>query len=222
MFADQRHAAFKVTWNVYQKVIDAYQTELPTKEKKIMTQLITSLHSSIPTGLQKLRSLGQTMTRHRDDILAFSSTTPAPATAPPKRSTASSNASEEQPEDSAASPTTSPDPYSTPAGSDPSSTHSCEEPLRPRGRHASRKRAAINRVPPTFVIRGTRFLFNTILRQKTCYGYGLLLKESISRICSADVIDTPLRISHGVDGGTVVQVQNLSHQDNHVGDSGTR
>ena len=79
MFADQRHAAFKVTWNVY-------QTELPTKEKKIMTQLITSLHSSIPTGLQKLRSLGQTMTRHRDDILAFSSTTPAPATAPPKRS----------------------------------------------------------------------------------------------------------------------------------------
>ena len=71
MFADQRHAAFKVTWNVYQKVIDAYQTELPTKEKKIMTQLITSLHSSIPTGLQKLRSLGQTMTRHRDDILAF-------------------------------------------------------------------------------------------------------------------------------------------------------
>ena len=187
-----------------------------------MAQLITSLHSSIPTGLQKLLSLGQTMTRHRDDILAFSSTTPAPATAPPKRSTASSNASEEQPEDSAASPTTSPDPYSTPAGSDPSSTHSCEEPLRPRGRHASRKRAAINRVPPTFVIRGTRFLFNTILRQKTCYGYGLLLKESISRICSADVIDTPLRISHGVDGGTVVQVQNLSHQDNHVGDSGTR
>ncbi len=79
MFADQRHAAFKVTWNVY-------QTELPTKEKKIMTQLITSLHSSIPTGLQKLRSLGQTMTRHRDDILAFSSTTPAPATAPPRPS----------------------------------------------------------------------------------------------------------------------------------------
>jgi transposase family protein len=31
VFADQRHAAFKVTWNVYQKVIDAYQTE-PTHQ----------------------------------------------------------------------------------------------------------------------------------------------------------------------------------------------
>jgi hypothetical protein len=47
---------------------------------------------------------------------------PAPATDPPKRSTAASNTSAAPPSDSATSPTTSPDPYSNPAHSDPDCT----------------------------------------------------------------------------------------------------
>ena len=49
-------------------------------------------------------------------------------TAPPRRSTADSNTSAAPPSGSATSPTTSPDPYSRPAASDPDYTLDCEEP----------------------------------------------------------------------------------------------
>lgn len=71
VFADDRHVAFEVTWSVYQRVIDAYQSDQPAEGKKIMSRLITSIQSGVPTGLDELRSLGQTMKRRRDDILAF-------------------------------------------------------------------------------------------------------------------------------------------------------
>ena len=71
VFADQRHVAFKVTWSLYQSVIEAYQADQPAEGKKIMTRLITSIQSGVPAGLEELRSLGQTMKRRRDDILAF-------------------------------------------------------------------------------------------------------------------------------------------------------
>lgn len=71
VFADERHVAFEVTWSVYQSVIDAYQADQPAEGKKIMTRLITSIQSGVPAGLDELRSLGQTMKRRRDDILAF-------------------------------------------------------------------------------------------------------------------------------------------------------
>jgi transposase len=71
VLADQRHVAFEVTWSVYQEVIDAYQAPDPVEGKKIMTQLIDSLKTGVPTGLDELRSLGQTLHRRRADILAF-------------------------------------------------------------------------------------------------------------------------------------------------------
>ncbi len=71
VFTDDRHVAFEVTWSVYQNVIDSYQAEQPAEGKKIMTRLISSLQSGVPTSLEELRSLGQTMKRRRDDILAF-------------------------------------------------------------------------------------------------------------------------------------------------------
>lgn len=71
VFADQRHVAFKVTWSLYQSVIEAYQADQPAEGKKIMTRLITRIHSGVPAGLEELRSLRQTMKRRRDDILTF-------------------------------------------------------------------------------------------------------------------------------------------------------
>ena len=71
VFADERHVAFEVTWSLYQSVIEAYQADQPAEGKKIMTRLITSIQSGVPASLEELRSLGQTMKRRRDDILAF-------------------------------------------------------------------------------------------------------------------------------------------------------
>ncbi|WP_406707841.1 transposase [Tessaracoccus defluvii] len=71
VFTDQRYVASATTWSVYQDVIDAYQADQPAVGKEIMTRLITKLHSGVPAGLDELRSLGQTLKRRRDDILAF-------------------------------------------------------------------------------------------------------------------------------------------------------
>ena len=71
VFTDERHVAFEVTWSLYQSVIEAYQADQPAEGKKIMTRLITRIQSGVPAGLEELRSLGQTMKQHRDDILAF-------------------------------------------------------------------------------------------------------------------------------------------------------
>ena len=71
VLTDQRHVAFATTWSVYQDVIDAFQADQPSEGKRIMTRLITKLHSGVPAGLDELRTLGQTLKRRRDDILAF-------------------------------------------------------------------------------------------------------------------------------------------------------
>jgi transposase len=71
VFTDPEHVAFGVTWNVYQDVIDAYQAEQPAEGKKIMTRLIDTLKNGVPAGLAELRTLGRTLHRRRDDILAF-------------------------------------------------------------------------------------------------------------------------------------------------------
>ncbi|WP_300593414.1 ISL3 family transposase [Microbacterium sp.] len=63
VFDQDCHTPFAVSWEAYQRVIDAYQADQPAEGKKIMTRLITSLQSSVPTGLEELRSLGHTMKR---------------------------------------------------------------------------------------------------------------------------------------------------------------
>ncbi len=71
VFADPEHVAFEVTWNIYQNIIDAYRAANPADGKKIMTRLIDTLETGVPAGLAEQRTLGRTLHRRRDDILAF-------------------------------------------------------------------------------------------------------------------------------------------------------
>lgn len=71
VFADPDHVAFETTWNVYQNIIDAHQAEQPAEGKKTMTRVIDLLTTGVPAGLTEPRTLGKTLQRHRDDILAF-------------------------------------------------------------------------------------------------------------------------------------------------------
>ncbi|RMB60240.1 ISL3 family transposase [Tessaracoccus antarcticus] len=71
VFANEDHVAFEVTWSVYQRVIDAYQAEKPATGKKLMTDLIKSIHTGVPNGLPEVRILGRTMQLRRDDIVAY-------------------------------------------------------------------------------------------------------------------------------------------------------
>ena len=68
---DPRHEPFEITWEVYQRVIDAYQAPTPAEGKTTMTTLIDSIKTGVPAELPELRTLGRTMNRRRDDITAY-------------------------------------------------------------------------------------------------------------------------------------------------------
>ena len=71
MFGDEYHGPFEITWEVYQRVIDAYQAPDPVEGKQIMEALIDTIKTGVPAGLEEVRTLGRTLQRRRDDILAF-------------------------------------------------------------------------------------------------------------------------------------------------------
>lgn len=70
VFHDPAHAAFEITWSVYQDLIEAYQADR-AQGKTQMRRLIDTIKSEIPDGLDELRTLGRTLHRRRDDILAY-------------------------------------------------------------------------------------------------------------------------------------------------------
>lgn len=71
VFSVEDHAAFEVTWSVYQDVIDAYQAKDPAQGKQTMITLMDSIKSGLPNGLKELRTLGRTLNQRRDDVLAY-------------------------------------------------------------------------------------------------------------------------------------------------------
>ena len=95
--------------------------------------LIDSIRTGVPQPLVELITLGRTLAKRAVDVLAYFDRQ-APATGPPRRSTAASSTCAAPPSDSATSPTTSLDPYSKPAASDSNYTLDCEGP--PKGRLA--------------------------------------------------------------------------------------
>ena len=68
---DPAHLCLAVTWQSYQDIIDAYQHREPTEGKKLMTKLIDTLAAGVPAALTELRTLGRTLHRRRDDVLAY-------------------------------------------------------------------------------------------------------------------------------------------------------
>lgn len=71
VFDEDCHTPFAVSWEAYQRVIDAYRAPTAVEGKQIMTVLIDTLKSGLPAGLEEIRTLGRTFHRRRDDILAF-------------------------------------------------------------------------------------------------------------------------------------------------------
>ena len=71
VFGDDCHAPFEITWEAYQRVIDAYQAPAASDGKQIMAGLIDAIKTGVPAGLEELRTLGRTLHRRRADVLAF-------------------------------------------------------------------------------------------------------------------------------------------------------
>ena len=71
VFADDAHTPVEVTWLIYQQIITAYAHPDPTEGKTLLAQVIDALRAAVPTGLDELATLGRTMQRRRDDVLAY-------------------------------------------------------------------------------------------------------------------------------------------------------
>jgi transposase len=71
VFAADEHVAVSVTWWVYQQVIAAYAEENPRRGKARLTSVIDTLRATVPAGLEELATLGHTLHRRRDDVLAY-------------------------------------------------------------------------------------------------------------------------------------------------------
>jgi len=71
VFAVEEHVAVEVTWRVYQQIITAYADEDRRRGKTLLTAVIDTLRAAVPAGLEELATLGRTLHRRRDDVLAY-------------------------------------------------------------------------------------------------------------------------------------------------------
>ena len=71
VFAEDVHVPVEVTWLVYQQIITAYAHPDPREGGKLLARVIDSLRAAVPAGLAELATLGRTLARRRDDVLAY-------------------------------------------------------------------------------------------------------------------------------------------------------
>jgi transposase len=71
VFASDEHIAVAVTWWAYQQIIAAYADENRQRGKALLTAVIDRLRTAVPAGLEELATLGRTLHRRRDDVLAY-------------------------------------------------------------------------------------------------------------------------------------------------------
>lgn len=73
------------------RMIGAYREPDGAKGRHLVTRLIDSLSRGVPAALTELITLGRTLKKRAEDVLAYFSTPPAPATGRRRRSTAASS-----------------------------------------------------------------------------------------------------------------------------------
>jgi transposase len=71
VFGFEEHVAVEVTWWTYQQIISAYEQHDRARGKALLTAVIDRLRSGLPAGLDELATLGRTLHRRRDDVLAY-------------------------------------------------------------------------------------------------------------------------------------------------------
>ena len=65
------HLPVALTWNVYQRIIAAYRQPDRERGKQALTALIDTMRRGVPTALPELVTLGRTLKKRADDVLAY-------------------------------------------------------------------------------------------------------------------------------------------------------
>ena len=71
LFASDEHVEVEATWGIYQRMIAAYRHEDRRRGRELMTKLIDSVSHGVPTALVEVVTLGRTLKKRADDVLAY-------------------------------------------------------------------------------------------------------------------------------------------------------
>ncbi len=71
LFTTDEHVEVQATWGIYQRMIAAYREPDRALGRFLMQQLIDNLSSDVPDALVEIISLGRTLTKRAEDVLAY-------------------------------------------------------------------------------------------------------------------------------------------------------
>ena len=71
LFADDAHVEVEATWGLYQRMVAAYRDEDRARGREAMVKLIESISTGVPKVLTEVITLGRTLKKRADDVLAY-------------------------------------------------------------------------------------------------------------------------------------------------------
>jgi transposase len=71
LFTIDEHVEVEATWGIYQRMIAAYRHEDRFRGRELMAAVIASVSSGVPKALTEVITLGRTLKKRADDVLAY-------------------------------------------------------------------------------------------------------------------------------------------------------
>jgi transposase len=71
LFEADEHVQVEATWGIYQRMIGAYREPDRAKGRRLMSNLIDALGRGVPAALTELITLGRTLKKRAEDVLAY-------------------------------------------------------------------------------------------------------------------------------------------------------
>lgn len=71
LFVGDDHVEVEVTWWIYQRMVAAYREPDRKKGRALMVKLIDSISHGVPSALVEIVTLGRTLKKRADDVLAY-------------------------------------------------------------------------------------------------------------------------------------------------------
>ena len=71
LLAVDAHVEVEATWGIYQRMIAAYRNPDRRVGRALLTALIESISKAVPAALTEVITLGRTLKKHAEDVLAY-------------------------------------------------------------------------------------------------------------------------------------------------------
>jgi transposase len=71
LFGGEEHVEIEAIWGIYQRMISAYREPDRSKGRRLMSDLIVALGRGVPAALTELVTLGRTLKKRAEDVLAY-------------------------------------------------------------------------------------------------------------------------------------------------------